>query len=73
MVRQEASMLTPHSVPHGFSEFIASKMTASADDRILWQHVEQARLIECPDQDEAYFDMIMRVRRHRPARRCTSA
>ena len=52
-------MFTPAPATHGFSEFIAGKMTASADDRVLWQHVEQARLIECPDQDEAYFDMIM--------------
>ena len=65
-------MLARASVTHGFSEVIAGKMMAASDDPVLWQHVEHVQPIECPDQDEGYFDMIMRVRRHRPVRRCTS-
>lgn len=61
-------MFTPAPATHGLSEFIAGKMTASADDRVLWQDVEQAQLIECPDQDASYFDAIMCIRRRRPIR-----
>ena len=52
-------MLTPAPATREFSEFIA--LTAPAD-------VKQADP-ECLYQDEAYFDVIMRVRRHRPVRR----
>jgi hypothetical protein len=61
-------MLARTPVTQASSEFFAGK-PAAADDPLLWQHVEQARPIECPDQDEGYFDMIMR---YRPIRRCTS-
>ena len=47
-------MLPPAAAKHDFSKITA--VTAAAD-------IEQANP-ECPYQDEAYFDVIMRVRRH---------
>ena len=64
-------MLARTAATHASSEFFAVK-PAAADDPLLWQHVEHAPPFECPDQEEGYFDMIMRVVRHRPVRRCTS-
>ena len=61
-------MLARTAATYASSEFFAVK-PAAADDPPLWQHVEPARPIECPDQDEAYFDVIMRIRCHRPVRR----
>ena len=52
-------MLPPAAATHNSSKITA--LTAAAD-------IEQANP-ECPYQDEAYFDVIMRVRRHRPVRR----
>ena len=60
-------MPTPAPVTHD-SEFIARKMTAAADNHFLWRHVEQ-ELLEFPYQNKAYFDVIMRLRFHRPVRR----
>ena len=34
---------------------------------LLWEHLKQATLLEFPDQDKSYFDIIMRFRRHRTA------
>ncbi len=61
-------MLARNPVTQASSDFFAGKPGA-ADDPLPWQHVEQTRPIESPDQDEGYFDMILR---HRPIRRCTS-
>ena len=61
-------MLARTPITQVTSVFFAGK-PAAADDPLLWQPVEQAPPIECPDQDEGYFDMIMR---YRPIRRCTS-
>ena len=65
-------MLARTPITQVTSAFFAGK-PAAADDPLLWQPVEQAPPIECPiecpDQDEGYFDMIMR---YRPIRRCTS-
>ena len=47
-------MLPPAAATHDSSKITA--VTAAAD-------IEQANP-ECPYQDEAYFDVIMRVRRH---------
>jgi hypothetical protein len=69
VLHQEASMLTLAPATHDISELIAGKMMAAADNPVLSQHVEQAQLLECPQQNEAYFDVIMRVRRRRPVRR----
>jgi hypothetical protein len=55
-------MLTPAPATHDFSDFIAHTTTAAAD-----RHVEQAELLEDAHENEAYFDVIMRVRRNRPA------
>jgi hypothetical protein len=52
-------MLAPAPSTHDSSKIPA--LTAAAD-------VPQADP-ECPYQDEGYFDVIMRVRRHRPVRR----
>ena len=52
-------MLARTPIMQASSEFFAGKPAAA----------EQARPIECPDQDEGYFDMIMR---HRPIRRRTT-
>jgi hypothetical protein len=52
-------MLNPASAMREFSEFIA--LTTKADIK----QVDPER----PYQDKSYFDAIMRVRRHRPARR----
>jgi hypothetical protein len=60
-------MLTPASATHDFSEFIAREVTAGADNPVLWSHLEQVEPLECSYQN-AYFDVIMRVRRHRPFR-----
>ena len=57
-------MLTPAPATHDFSDFIAHTTTAAAD-----RHVEQAELLEDAYQNEAYFDVIMRVRRNRPGHR----
>jgi hypothetical protein len=72
-------MLTPGAAMHDFSASIARKMTAAADDPALWRHVHQAEPLErntggmlhgrSPHQTEAYFDVIMRIRRRRPVRR----
>jgi hypothetical protein len=51
-------MLTPATSTHEFSEFIALATMADKQGDP-----------ERPYQDESYFDAIMRVRRHRPARR----
>jgi len=51
-------MLAPDPSTHNSSKITA--LTAAAD-------VPQDP--ECPYQDEAYFDVIMRVRRRRPVRR----
>ena len=59
-------MLARTFVTH--AELITGK-PAAADDPLLSRHAEQAELLECPDQDEAYFDVIMRVRHSRPVRR----
>ena len=63
-------MLARTSAMHTFSEFFVGKPTAADPD--LWQHVEHAPPIECPDQDEGYFDIIMRFGPRRPVRRCIS-
>ena len=52
-------MLPPAPATHDYSKITA--LTAAAD-------IEQANP-ECPHQDETYFDVIMRVRRHRLVRR----
>jgi hypothetical protein len=39
--------------------------TITVDNVVLWRHAEQSELLSS-DQNEAYFDLIMRVRRHRP-------
>ena len=54
-------MLPRTFATHASSEFFPCKPTG-ADDPDLWQH---APPIECSDQDEGYFDFIMRVGRHR--------
>jgi len=60
-------MVTPASATHLFSEFIANEVMAAADNSVLSCHVEQVEPLECSYQN-AYFDVIMRVRRHRPFR-----
>ena len=52
-------MLAPAPATHDFSKIVA--LTTATD-------VEQADP-EYPSQDEAYFDVIMRVRHYRPVRR----
>ena len=45
----------------------SSARKRAADDSVLWPHLEQEELLESTHQGDGYFDVIMRVRRRRPA------
>jgi len=62
-------MLARTAATHASSEFFADK---PADNSPFGSRPKKPSSLKAPDQDEGYFDMIMRVRRHRPPERYRS-
>ena len=54
-------MLARTAATHASSELFAGEPADNSPSPLI-----------APDQDEGYFDMIMRVPRHRPPERCRS-
>ena len=62
-------MLARTAATHASSEFFADK---PADNSPFGSRPNKPSPLKAPDQDKGYFDMIMRVRRHRPPERYRS-
>jgi hypothetical protein len=60
-------MLARTAATHASSEFFADM---PADNSPFGIRPTEPSPLDALDQDEGYFDMIMRVRQHRPPERC---